>query len=75
MRVQPFSGTPALECTLVDGSGAINVVFLGRRAIAGVGPGTVMVVEGTVGRHRGLLAVINPEYELVADTGRADTGS
>jgi len=29
MRVQPWSGVPALECTLADDSGGIAVVFLG----------------------------------------------
>ena len=85
IRVQPWSGVPALECILVDSSGAISVVFLGRRRIAGVGVGTILVVNGVIGRHRDQLAVINPEYEIVlsaegrqtigeADAGHAGTG-
>ena len=56
---------PALECIVVDGSGAINVVFLGRRQVAGIDVGTVLVVNGVIGRHRDQLAVVNPEYEIV----------
>jgi hypothetical protein len=66
IRVQPWGGVPTLECTLVDESGGLIVVFLGRRAVAGIGPGRRMVVEGMVGSRHGLLAMINPEYQLLA---------
>lgn len=66
MRVQPLAGVPTLECTLVDGTGAIDVVFLGRRSIAGFEPGTRVAIEGMVGRHRGQLAIINPAYDFIS---------
>jgi hypothetical protein len=67
LRVQPMSGVPSLECTLVDASGeALLVVFLGRRSIGGIETGTRMIVEGTVGKHRDRLAMINPLYELLS---------
>ena len=66
IRVQPWAGVPAYELTLVDPSGTMTVVFLGRRSIPGVGPGTKLTVEGTVGSHRGRLAMLNPSYEIVA---------
>lgn len=65
MRVQPWSGVSTLECTVVDGSGAVNIVFLGRRTIAGIEVGTQLQVEGMVGRHDGRLAIINPSYALL----------
>ncbi|MDQ6725881.1 MAG: amino acid permease [Actinomycetota bacterium] len=68
LRVQPLRGTPTLECTLVDGSGEIVVVFLGRRQLAGVKIGTRMSVEGRVGMHRGRQAIVNPMYELQASS-------
>ena len=71
VRVQPWSGVPALECTVVDRSGAVNIVFLGRRSVPGIETGTQLVVEGMVGRHGGRLAVINPLYELL-DRGRLE---
>jgi hypothetical protein len=64
LRVAPQHDAPVLELILDDGSAAISVVFLGRRALAGVGVGAHMVVEGTVGLHRNRLALLNPAYEL-----------
>jgi amino acid transporter len=63
-RVQPLAGSPSVECTLVDDSGAISVVFLGRREIAGVTIGRTLRVEGRVVDHHGRLAILNPSYEL-----------
>ena len=66
LRVQPWAGVPTLEGTLVDDTGGISVVFLGRRHVAGIRPGTRMVVEGMVGDHAGRLAILNPDYRLLA---------
>ena len=67
VRVQPWSDVPSLECTLTDASGAqLMVVFLGRREIPGIRTGTQMVVDGMVGDRRGTLAMLNPDYELLA---------
>ena len=66
LRIQPWADVASLECTLVDGSGGITVVFLGRRHIAGVQPGTVMRVEGMAGSHHNKLAIMNPDYALIA---------
>jgi amino acid transporter len=65
VRVQPWSGVPTLECTVVDGTGAINLVFLGRRSIPGIDCGARLSAEGMVGKHNGKLAMINPAYELL----------
>jgi len=65
VSVQPWSGVPTFECILVDGTGAITVAFLGRREVAGVEPGTKLVVEGAVGSHRGRLAILNPLWEFL----------
>ncbi|MFZ4518556.1 MAG: amino acid permease [Microthrixaceae bacterium] len=65
VRVQPLRGTPTFEMTLVDDSGgALEVVFLGRRGIAGISPGVTVTVDGTVGEHRGRLAMLNPAYRI-----------
>ncbi len=40
----------ALECTIVDESGGLTLVFLGRRAIPGMKVGARLVAEGAVGR-------------------------
>jgi len=64
LRVRPWADSPTLELVLVDGTGGISVVFLARRRLGGVHPGTVMTVEGMVGVHDRRLAIINPVYEL-----------
>jgi amino acid transporter len=65
IRVAPQYDAPTLELVLVDGTGAISVVFLGRRAISGVGVGSRMTVAGTVGIHKNRLALLNPSYQLL----------
>jgi len=75
VRLQPGLGTPTLECTIVDDTGAINAVFLGRRSIAGLDPGSIVSVEGMVGKHRGELAMINPRFDLLATAAAGKTAS
>jgi len=67
LRVQPVGGAPTLECVLSDNTGSVSVVFLGRRRIPGVRNGTRMVVAGMAVDHHGRLAILNPEYRLLAD--------
>jgi RecG-like helicase len=64
LRVRPWADSPTLEVVLVDESGGITVVFLARRRIGGIRPGSVMRVEGMVGAYQHRLALLNPEYEL-----------
>ena len=66
LRVQPWSGVPALECTLSDESGGIAVVFLGRREVPGINVGVRLKAQGVVGEHHGQLAMLNPVYEILA---------
>lgn len=66
LRVQPWSEKiQSLELTLVDGTGGITVVFLGRRRIGGIKLGARLVVEGTVAETRNQLALLNPSYQLL----------
>ena len=66
LRVAPQHDAPTLELVIVDESGAMSVVFLGRRSVAGVAVGSRMVIEGTVGIHNARLAVLNPTYRLLS---------
>jgi amino acid transporter len=70
VRVQPRSGTSNLECVLVDGTGALLLVFQGRPRIPGIDPGARLIVEGMVGAWGRQLAILNPDYELVAGAER-----
>ncbi len=67
MRIQPWGGVATLECTIVDDTAGLAVVFLGRRHVAGVQPGVHLVVEGMVGDHHGRLAILNPDYYFLPE--------
>jgi amino acid transporter len=66
VRVQPWSGIAVLELNLVDDTGALTVVFLGRRHLSGVSTGSRLIVEGVIGEHHGTMAMLNPAYEILA---------
>ena len=56
--------SPALRCVLADGSGRIDLLFLGREGIAGLEPGRRCAVTGRAAARRGRLVIWNPRYEL-----------
>ncbi len=66
VRVPTGTGTANVECTLIDSTGAILLVFQGRRKIPGIQQGAKLVAQGTVGAWQGAMAILNPEYELIA---------
>ncbi len=72
VRVQPRAGTQNLECTLADRTGRILLVFQGRPRIPGIEPGARLVAEGMVGAWGRRLAILNPDYELVAERDADD---
>jgi hypothetical protein len=65
VRVQPWADVASLECVVVDDTGGVLLVFLGRRKVAGIELGRVLVAEGMVGQSRGYLAILNPDIELL----------
>jgi hypothetical protein len=69
VRVRPWGDNPTLEIVLTDDTGGITVVFLARRRIAGIRPGTTMSVEGMVGAAHQRLVILNPTYELESVPG------
>jgi RecG-like helicase len=66
VRVQPRAGTSNLECVLTDGTGSVLLIFQGRPRIPGIEPGARLVAEGMVGSWGRRMAILNPDYELVA---------
>lgn len=64
VTLRPRSGTPALEAELYDGSGAVTVIWLGRRRIAGIEPGVSLRVEGRLSTQDDARVIYNPRYEL-----------
>jgi amino acid transporter len=65
MRVAPLHDAPTLELLIVDDTGELSIVFLGRRELAGVRVGSRLRAEGTVGVHHNRLALLNPVYQLL----------
>jgi hypothetical protein len=66
VTLRPRGGVPALEAELYDGSGAISVVWLGRRRIGGITPGRAIRVEGRIGVQDQQRVMYNPRYSLRA---------
>jgi len=66
LTLRPVGGVPALEAELYDGSGTIKLVWLGRRRIHGIEPGTSLSVHGRVTFADGEPTIFNPSYELHA---------
>ena len=65
VTLRPRVNVPALVVDLYDGSRTINLVWLGRRTIAGIVPGTYLRATGRVTYYRGIPTVFNPAYEIV----------
>ena len=67
--LRPEGNTPALEAELFDGSGKITLIWLGRRKIQGLHPGTYLAVTGRLVRRDGRLAMFNPNYAIFPKAG------
>jgi amino acid transporter len=64
LRVVSQHDSPTLELVVDDGTGALSIVFLGRRSIAGIEVGTRLSATATLGAFKGRLAMLNPTYAL-----------
>ncbi|GAA4219196.1 OB-fold nucleic acid binding domain-containing protein [Streptosporangium album] len=64
VTLRPRGGAPALEAELYDGSDVIELIWLGRRKIAGIEPGRMVLAEGLVSVQDGRKVMFNPRYEL-----------
>ena len=64
----------AYRCVLAGGAGELDLLFLGRAAIAGLAPGIRCSIEGVVTERGGRLAVWNPRYEVQPAQAPSVTG-
>ncbi|MGZ4590731.1 MAG: OB-fold nucleic acid binding domain-containing protein [Actinomycetes bacterium] len=64
VTLRPRAGVPALVAELYDGSGAISLIWLGRRQIPGIDPGRQLVAYGRVTNDGEQPVIFNPRYEL-----------
>src|SRR5688572_1184774 len=60
VTLRPRGGGPALEAELYDGTSVLTVIWLGRRRIAGIGPGRAIEVQGRIGRQQHARVMFNP---------------
>ncbi len=63
-RVVAVGSSSAYCCVLADGTGELDLLFLGRAAIAGLTAGTRCSIQGIVTTRGGRLAVWNPRYQV-----------
>jgi hypothetical protein len=66
VTLRPRGGVSALEAELYDGSATVTLVWLGRRRIAGIQPGSRLTVHGRLSCQDGKRVLYNPRYELTA---------
>ena len=62
---RPQMSVPQLEAEFFDGSGHVVLVWMGRRKIRGINPGTRMAVTGRIVRRNGRLTMFNPNYAIL----------
>ncbi|MCU1690215.1 MAG: nucleic acid binding OB-fold tRNA/helicase-type [Pseudonocardiales bacterium] len=62
----PSQTVPTLRADLVDGTGAVTLVWLGRRRIPGIEPGRTLQAYGRLSETKDGLVMFNPRYELWA---------
>lgn len=61
---RPQDKVPALVAELYDGSGSVDLIWLGRRDVAGIQPGRRIVASGMVCPGPRRNTIYNPRYEL-----------
>lgn len=66
VTLPPRCEGPNLTAELFDGSGYITLVWMGRRDIPGIRPGTRMHVSGRVMKKNGRPMMFNPTYDVLA---------
>ena len=66
VTLRPRESSPALMAELYDGTGSLDVVWLGRRQIGGIEPGRRIRLEGMVCLCEGRPLMYDPRYELYA---------
>ncbi len=65
VTLRPRGGTPSLEAPLWDGTGTVELIWLGRRRIGGIEPGRTIVASGLITSSGGRCTMFNPLYELL----------
>lgn len=69
VTLRPRATVPALVVELYDGSDVLNLVWLGRRRIAGIVPGAYLTANGRVTYRDHTPTIFNPAYDIVVGRG------
>jgi len=69
VTLRPRVNVPALVVEIYDGSKVLNLIWLGRRRVGGIVPGTYLAVHGRVTYQHGIPTMFNPAYEIRPDRG------
>lgn len=67
VTLRPRGQVAALEADLYDGSGAVTLIWLGRRSIRGINPGRTMMASGRITERGDRRVMFNPLYELLPE--------
>lgn len=68
VTLPPRQSVPVLVAELFDGERSVNLVWVGRRRIAGIEPGVFLIAEGRVTTSHGHVTIYNPSYQIVPTT-------
>lgn len=68
VQLQPCDGLAALVAELYDGTDTVELVWLGRRSIAGIEAGRSLRATGRIALRDGHKAMYNPSYQLMPAT-------
>ena len=68
ITMPPRQGMPVLVAELFDGERSVNLVWIGRRHIAGIEPGVFLTAQGRIAKVKGSPTIFNPTYQIVATT-------
>jgi len=71
IAIPPKGQSPHIRVELYDGSGIVELIWLGRRSIAGIAPGAYLTVRGRVAYDdtTDRLLIFNPSYDLLPHRG------
>jgi len=65
VSLEPSSTLARMEAIVYDGTGLVELVWLGRRRIIGIEPGRRIRATGRVTGNSGHPTLYNPRYELL----------
>ena len=69
VTLRPRVNVPALVGRAVRREPALNLVWLGRRSIGGIEPGTYLTARGRVTYENGVPTIFNPAYDIRPNRG------